>query len=41
MGSLSFLGLGKMTIDLGDWKLVHTIWMAEIIPEGILGLDFL
>ena len=37
--SSSFLGRGKMTIALGDRKLVHTIWVAEIDPEGILGLD--
>ena len=39
--SSSFLGRGKMTIGLGDRQLVHTIWVAEIEPEGILGLDFL
>ena len=39
--SSSFLGRGKMTIALGDRKLIHTIWVAEIEPEGILGLDFL
>ena len=36
--SSSLLGHGKVTIGLGDWKLVHTIWVAEIEPEGILGL---
>ena len=30
-----------MTIALGDRELIHTIWVAEIEPEGILGLDFL
>ena len=30
-----------MTIALGDRKLIHTTWVAEIEPEGILGLDFL
>ena len=30
-----------MTIGLDDGKLIHTIWVAEIEPEGILGLDFL
>jgi len=30
-----------MMISLGDWKLTHTIWVADIEPEGILGLDFL
>ena len=30
-----------MTIGLGDRQLAHTIWVAEIEPEGILGLDFL
>ena len=39
--SSSFLGRGKMTIGLGDRQLAHTIWVAEIEPEGILGLDFL
>ena len=39
--SSSFLGHGKMMIGLGDRKLVHTIWVAEIELEGILGLDFL
>ena len=39
--SSSFLGRGKMTIGLGDPQLVHTIWVAEIEPEGFLGLDFL
>ena len=39
--SSSFLGRGKMTIGLGDRELVHTIWVAEIEPEEILGLDFL
>ena len=32
---------GKMTIGLGNRELVHTIWVAEIELEGILGLDFL
>ena len=39
--SSSFLGRGKMTVGLGDRELIHTIWVAEIEPEGILGLDFL
>ena len=39
--SSSFLGCGKMTSGLGDRQLVHTIWVAEIEPEGIHGLDFL
>ena len=39
-GSSSFMGCGKMTIGLGDHLLVHTIWVAEIEPQGILGLDF-
>ena len=39
--SSSFLGCGKMTIGLGDQQLVHTICVAEIEPERILGLDFL
>ena len=39
--SSSFLGRGKMTIALGDRKLIHTIWVAEIKPVGILGKDFL
>ena len=30
-----------MTIGLGDQKLVHTVWLEEIEPERILGLDFL
>ena len=30
-----------LTIALGHWKLDHTIWVAEIEPEWILGLDFL
>lgn len=37
----SFLGGSNMTIGLGDQKLVHTVWLAEIEPERILGLDFL
>lgn len=39
--SSSFLGRGKMKINLGDRELAHTIWVADIEPEGILGLDFL
>ena len=39
--SSSFLECGKMTIGLCDRQLVHTIWVAEIELEGILGLDFL
>ena len=39
--SLSFLGPGNMKVNLGDRELAHTIWVAEIDPEGILGLDFL
>ena len=39
--SSSFQGRAKMTIGLGDLKLVHTIWVVEIEQEGILGLDFL
>ena len=38
--SSSFLGRGKMKINLGDRELAHTIWVADIEPEGILGLDF-
>ena len=29
-----------MTIGLGDHLLVHSIWVAEIEPQGNLGLDF-
>ena len=29
-----------MKINLGDRELAHTIWVADIEPEGILGLDF-
>ena len=39
--SSSFLGRGKMKINLADRELAHTIWVADIEPEGILGLDFL
>ena len=39
--SSSFLGRGEMMINLGDRKVAHTIWVADIEPEGILGLDFL
>ena len=39
--SSSFLGRGRMKINLGDRELAHTIWVADIEPEGILGLDFL
>ena len=37
----SFLGPGNMKINLGDRELAYTIWVAEIEPEEILGLDFL
>ena len=30
-----------MKVNLGDRELPHTIWVAEIEPEGILALDFL
>ena len=39
--SSSFQGRAKMMIGLGNQKLVHTICVAEIEPNGILGLDFL
>ena len=39
--SSSFLGRGTMTLRLGDRELDHTLWVAEIESEGILGLDFL
>ena len=39
--SSSFQGRAKMTIGLGNRKLVHSICLEEIEPEGILGLDFL
>ena len=39
--SSSSLGRSKMKINLGDRELAHTIWVAEIEPEGLLGLDFL
>ena len=38
--SSSFLGRGNMKINLGDRELAHTIWVGDIEPEGILGLDF-
>ena len=38
--SSSFLGRGKMKTNLGDRELAHTIWVADIEPEGVLGLDF-
>jgi len=37
----SFLGRGNMTLRLGDQEFDCTMWVAEIEPEGILGLDFL
>ena len=39
--SSSFLGCGTMKINLGDRELAHTIWVVDMEPEGILGLDFL
>lgn len=37
----SFLGRGNMTLRLGDREFDFTMWVAEIEPEGILGLNFL
>ena len=39
--SSSFLGRGKRAMGLGEQELVHTIWVAEIEPQGILGSHFL
>ena len=33
--SSSFVGRGKMKINLGDRELAHTIWVADIEPEGL------
>ena len=32
---------GKLTLQLGNFKAVHDVWVADIENECILGLDFL
>ena len=38
--SLPFLGCGSFELQFGDTQVEHPVWVAEIEPEGILGLDF-
>ena len=37
----TFLGRGTMTLRIGDRELDYPLWVADIEPEGILGLDFI
>ena len=34
-------GKGKFTLEIDDRKIEHTVWVAEIEGNGILGYDFL
>lgn len=34
-------GRGKLTITLGKFETEHEVWVADIVEEGILGLDYL
>ena len=39
--TLTFLGRGTMTLRIGDRELDYPLWVADIEPEGILGLHFI
>ena len=39
--SLPFLGRGLFSIAVGRVTVQHEIWIADIEPDGILGMDFI
>ena len=39
--SLPFLGRGLFRVSIGGVEVAHQVWVADIEPEGILGMDFI
>ena len=40
-GSAPFVGRGVFTLRVADQEAEHRTWVADIQPDGILGLDYL